>query len=158
MSLIYFKLNRDDIKVQLDVKTNESLTLNIIKPKWDSIHNILWDIISFGRFREYQLINEDNIVLSYSQVMPKIYKFAFMDDCRGIHIGPCFTYEEYRGQGLYPYLLQKVILGLKGKQNFYIFCDERNIASKKGIEKAGFKAFAIGRKTKLGIYVIEKYL
>jgi predicted acetyltransferase len=77
-------------------------------------------------------------------------------DRDGLHIGPCWTHPDFRGHGLYPYLLQKIIEDYQNNiDKIYIFASTSNIASQRGIEKAGGRLFAYGYKTKLGIYKIS---
>lgn len=65
-------------------------------------------------------------------------------------IGPCFTYPQYRGNGIYPSVLRSICNSI-GNDNttFYMIVDETNIASIKGIEKAGFKKCGIVKVTKI---------
>lgn len=59
---------------------------------------------------------------------------------KGPVIGDCFTVEEYRGKSLYPYTIDKLcqMLFSEGHEIVYILVAPDNIASIKGIEKAGF--------------------
>lgn len=152
MSFLYyiFNKNRDTLN-NIDIQDN--INIMVTRPKLNTLHNIMWTLFSFGRFREYRIVSQDNHVLSKAQVMPKIFIFSFMKPS-GIHIGPCFTDKESRGKGLYPFLLTRIILDYKKVDDFYIFCDQGNTPSIKGIEKVGFKLFAKGAK-KNHIYVIE---
>ena len=125
---------------------NKSLKENIVI--------IYWHIASFfcgDFFYEYQLIVDDKVV-SYARVVPKILIFSFIPK-GGYHIGPCLTLEEYRGNGFYPLLLSYIIKKNVDK-DFYMIVDENNIASIKGVKKAGFEEFARGKKNKFGRYVI----
>jgi hypothetical protein len=47
------------------------------------------------------------------------------------------TFEEFRGRGLYPFLLQKIVVRNKKAKLIYVF--PSNLSSVKGIKKAGFK-------------------
>jgi len=135
--------------------------LKIVRPtyynsgKKSFLHLLVWNILSFFRFKEYQLIDEDGQIASYAQIMPKIFIFPFVSN-KGLHIGPCYTIEKYRGKGLYSGLL-KIIIQKETKCNeFFIFTKTTNIASQKGILKAGFIPYAYGYKSKFGIYKIIK--
>lgn len=59
-------------------------------------------------------------------------EFAFLD---------CFTLPAFRGRGLYPQLLRGVCARLRscGTRRAWIAANERNLASIRGIEKAGFR-------------------
>lgn len=49
------------------------------------------------------------------------------------------THPEYRGRGVYPPLLQAIIADEEGIGRFWIGYDGRNVASARGIQKAGFQ-------------------
>ena len=55
-------------------------------------------------------------------------------------LGNCWTSEKYRGKGIYPYILAYSCNYLRneGFSRVIITCDPTNIASIRGIEKAGF--------------------
>lgn len=56
-----------------------------------------------------------------------------------LEIGPCYTYPEFRGKGIYPKVLTKICQKRGGDSiSFYMIVDENNLSSIKGIEKAGF--------------------
>jgi len=73
----------------------------------------------------------------------------------GIHIGPCNTKPEYRGNGYYPQLLRMIVAAYSPRE-CYIFCNSNNKASIREIEKAGGVMYANGYKTKYGFYKIQK--
>lgn len=153
MNWLYYSCASSDIdNKELDIP--DGFILNVIHPRLCSMHDILWTILSFGRYKEYQLLdNRTKQVVAKAQLMPKIIIFGFMKT-GGLHIGPCFTEPQYRGNGFYPFLLKKIMQDYQNKvSDFYIFCDEKNISSKKGIEKAGFKCFGKGVKNRWGIYI-----
>ena len=137
---------------------NDLYCCKILRPKCNNMHSILWTLFSLGRFKEYQLIDKKTgIIASKSQVMPYIFIFAFMKKRKSLHIGPCETDIKYRGQGLYPYLLKRIMFDYRHKIDmYYIFCYKTNQASINGITKAGFGLFAKGHKSKMGIYVVDE--
>lgn len=104
------------------------------------------------------LLYKENRLAHYSVVLPKYYRFPFMDEY-DIEIGPCWTDSQYRGLGLYPAVLQKILETFsKYKKNAWIFCENDNKASIRGIEKAGFEFIGEGRKTKpLGLSILGRY-
>lgn len=115
---------------------------------------VFWYLFTLGRYCIYYVYDENERIVHFSHVMPKIYKYAFMQKKNSIHIGPCWTHENHRGKGIYPAVLSKICTDYTQK-NIYIFTKKENRASQKGIEKVGFKQFATGSKSKyLGIYKI----
>lgn len=154
MTYLYYRYEGDK---SLKVHVPSGFFVRVVKPKLNSFHSLLWTLFSGFKFREYQLVEkETGCVVSKAEIMPKIPIFAFMQK-GGIHIGPCWTNPEYRGRGFYPFLLSKIIAEQENK-NIYIFCSETNISSINGIQKLSFKKFGVGRKNRLGIYVVEKYV
>ena len=126
-----------------------------VTPKANSVHSILWHILSFvsgGEFIEYQLITKDGKVASVAQVCPKLPIFPFIEKS-GWHIGPCKTVPEERGKGFYPLLLQH-ILEDNPNRLFFMIVEENNISSQKGVAKVNFEKFAVGYK-KFGRYIIK---
>lgn len=65
----------------------------------------------------------------------------------------CFVFPEYRGRGVYPFMLQTIVNELLQKEQIkqvYIDCKSWNMASRKGIEKAGFHF--IGRAVRVELF------
>ena len=50
-----------------------------------------------------------------------------------------FTLESYRGNGIYPALISKLILHEENCEHFYIDVETGNISSRRGLEKVGFR-------------------
>lgn len=94
---------------------------------------------SFGRAKIYYCLGDDGSVIHTSYVHPKTVKFPFLDSDDYV-IGPCQTVKAFRGQGYYPRVLRYIaMLPEYAGRNIYIFVNEDNHASVRGIEKAGFK-------------------
>jgi hypothetical protein len=74
-------------------------------------------------------------------------------------IGPCRTSSCYKGQGIFPFVLQQLVSCLPGRQECWIFANEDNIASLKGISKAGAKKVGTFVHTRVlwGIFSHLKY-
>ena len=130
-------------------------SLRIKRKNWMCLHDIVWNILSFGKLREWSLVNQKCEVIATAEVMPRVLLFDFMKIHNSIHIGPCWTNPLYRGNGYYPLLL-KLIIFKTSFSCYYIFCNHENIASIRGIEKAGFHFWGYGYKTKYGIYKLLK--
>jgi len=66
-------------------------------------------------------------------------------------IGRCETHPEFRGKNIYPVVLQHIVRHVfaRNKKKCFISTDPKNIASIKGIEKAGFSFVWKKRKIRL---------
>lgn len=141
---------------QLHSELLSTYKLSISKPKMVDLYkmgdgfvvNMFWYFITFGKFKILQLADSENIV-HYSYIAPKVYRFPFMK--RGdIQIGPCLTFEKYQKRGIYSAVL-KYLISDYCKQNttLWIYCNENNEASRKTIEKVGFKYYGNASINKL---------
>ena len=105
-------------------------------------------LISAGKFRIVYILDEIGEIAHISYVVPKCYKFPFMDK-QDYEIGPCWTKEEYRGRGLYGRALGHIIGKFGGEDtHFYMIVHEGNKSSMRGVEKAGFEICGYVKKTK----------
>lgn len=93
-------------------------------------------LITFGRFRIWYLQDGPEVIHT-SYVVPKCCKFPFLSKGE-YEIGPCVTREDYRGKGIYPYMLGCILASEPGA-NFYMIVRSTNQASIRGMEKAGFQ-------------------
>ena len=112
---------------------------------------LFWHLASQKSFELY-VVRCGGAVAHTSYVLTRNLKFAFMqpDD---VVIGPCWTHGDFRGRGIYPAVLGRIARDYDGTR-LWIFCDEDNVSSRKGIERAGFAFAGTGRK-RLGVYSIE---
>ena len=122
------------------------------------VKNLIWFFITRGRICVYYCF-DGQIKVHQAYVMKKCFKFPFMKK-GDIHIGPCATPEEYRGQGIYPAVIRKITedFGLQtdGKTG-YMIVEESNLPSIKGVEKAGFrKCGVLARRGFLKVYKEQK--
>jgi len=74
------------------------------------------------------------------------------------YIGPCYTNPAYRGRGMYPYALSEIceFLRKNGKSRALINTKKANLASIRGITKAGFDFFAEASCTRILIWKIYR--
>lgn len=134
-------------KISFDKNTEMRISL-----KWFLYFNIFIYILHGckGIFKEYQLYKDNRLVCKVvAMSYVPIYKFMPKD---GIHVGFARTEVNYRGKGYYTILLKYVMKDLFCR-NIYIFTEHDNIASQKGIEKAGFTY--IKECKKCGRYFME---
>lgn len=101
-----------------------------------SIFRMYISILTFGKTRYLCIIDKNNGAIKHSAyVIPKNIKYAFLR--KGEYsIGPCNTPEKYRGQGLYPYMLNYI--ANVDNACYFVFIREDNNASIRGATKAGF--------------------
>ena len=130
---------QDDLKIEIMTPTIRNLTL---KEEQKSIKllvvRIIFWVLTMGKARLY-ICRKGGKLVHTSYVIPKCCKFPFLSNV-DYEIGPCMTYPAFRGKGYYPMMLRYIssTVGTE-KTVFYMIVDEDNIASIKGIEKAGFQ-------------------
>lgn len=130
---------------------------------FSSKHAFLWKIVSYisnyingkTRYVKYSLV-KDNKIVSYAEVTGWMLCFPFMSS-NEVYIGSARTLPEERGRGYFPYLLCRIQDELPQK-DFCMFVDEDNIASIRGVKKAGFRQYATLKKARFGIYLIDEPL
>lgn len=72
-------------------------------------------------------------------------------------IGDCYTYESFRGNSIYPYMLQKASIDALEKNNeVYVLASPNNIPSIKGIEKSGFILLCSIQAIRIGYFFTFK--
>lgn len=123
------------------------------RKKFTYISRVYYWIISKGKACIFYLEDLEGELVHTAYVIPKCSKFTFMSTY-DYEIGPCFTYEKYRGQGIYGKML-KYISGYIGEDctNFYVLVRPENKSSIKGMEKSGYKLCGQADKSKwLKIY------
>ena len=99
--------------------------------------------------RVFYVKDKDGRVIHTSCVIPKCVKFLFLEK-NEYEIGPCYTDPNHRRKGIYCCVLNYITShsALKASK-FYMIVHEDNLASIKGIEKAGFKRTGVVEKTKV---------
>lgn len=121
-----------------------------------SIFRMYISILTFGKTRYLCIIDKSTQDIRHSAyVIPKNIKYSFLK--KGEYsIGPCNTPKEFRGQGLYPYMLNYITNSDDAR--YFVFIREDNSASIRGAQKAGFtecKDSVIGTKF-LNIFRLQK--
>ena len=113
--------------------------------------HLFWYLASRSSYEIY-VVRTDEAIVHTSYLLSKNVKFAFMG-ARDLEIGPCWTHHQHRGRGIYPAILSRIRKDHPAKR-LWIFCDEDNLSSRKGIERAGFTFAGTGLKRR-GIYRID---
>lgn len=112
---------------------------------------IFWYLFSSARYHVFYVVFEGRIVHS-SYLLWRNPRLAFMK--RGdVHIGPCWTDPQHRGRRLFPAVISR-IAALHSGRRVWMIADEDNLASRNGIERAGFRLVGFGRKI-AGRYTID---
>lgn len=116
------------------------------------ISRAMFSLCTLGRGRIIYVLDDDRIVHT-SFLIPGCFKFPFMRKT-DFEIGPCVTNAEYRGKGIYPFVLHYITNTFAAKNsNFYMIVNEDNCSSRKGCEKAGFSICdQVQRQGVLGIW------
>ena len=105
--------------------------------------------MTFGKAKIYYRRADSGQMMHTSYVLPRCFKFPFLnksDYC----IGPCVTYPEFRGKGIYPAVLNAICQSYPTDTIFYMIVSDTNLPSIRGIEKAGFEN--VGRVKKTGVF------
>ena len=117
----------------------------------NAVVNFLWYITTFGRFRILFLLDGE-IVVHYSYITPKIYRFPFMK-INDMQIGPCATNADYQKKGIFTGVLKLIPAYYANKSDsIWTYTTLTNMASQKAFERAGFHFFSfaiMSLKTKI---------
>jgi len=102
----------------------------------------------FARGEQFWTVQHEDKILSYcwaTQEPVEIGEIRCIMCPRGdeVYLYDAFTFAEYRGQNLYPALLQRVLDASRqqGLRRALIFVLSDNMASIRGVQKAGFREF-----------------
>lgn len=68
---------------------------------------LIWNLIALGRCWLFRVRNTAGNLVHQSMLIGWNPKFSFLKK-NEYEIGPCYTIEEYRGLGIYPYVLQQI--------------------------------------------------
>jgi len=112
---------------------------------------ILWSIMHFlklfnGPDYSIFLVYYNEKIIHYSGVLPKYFKYPFMDE-KDIQIGPSWTQEEHQRRGIASFVVSKIIeVYKKPGRRFWYITREENIPSVDFIESIGFLKYGVGIK------------
>lgn len=118
--IIYSMCKENFIKLPLDYE------LKITKP---SVNKTKFEIL------------HESTVIHESTVFNRLYFLKLIDKV-GPAIGDCITHKDYRGQSIYPKVINNITHKLLFKNNHeevFVIVEHDNHNSIRGIEKAGFK-------------------
>jgi RimJ/RimL family protein N-acetyltransferase len=103
------------------------------------------------------VIKEGNILVHASYLYDTVFLLKLLKK-KGPVIGDCYTNKHYRGQSIYPHVINKIALETlkKGVEEVFIVVNPENMGSIKGIEKAGFNKFASIKGTRWLWFYLKK--
>jgi RimJ/RimL family protein N-acetyltransferase len=175
MRYVYFRKNLSELKGpgrDAPAELNKNYELKAFKP--DCLHItakgmkknrsfIAWWFLYLISWRhkaksyEYYLVYDGEKLIHYCGVLPKYYRYPFMND-DDVQIGPFWTAEDYRGQGICPIVISRVMEDYKSRNKYaYIITRENNVNSQRSITKAGLDVYGHGFRTRWfwGKFLIE---
>ena len=90
--------------------------------------------------RVWAYVGNGGRLLHYSVVCPSAMHMPWLDEEEtGSEIGGCLTVPSARGKRLYPYVLQRIRRENGNGSPIYMIVEANNMASRAGMERAGFK-------------------
>jgi hypothetical protein len=120
----------------------------------------VWQFLSkiiFGKTYCIYAIVKNGECVHYSHVLGKGIRFPFMKR-NDIQIGPCWTRPDHRNQGIFTSVIKKIVADFS-TCDAWASCDEDNLASRKGLEKAGLNLVAKGERTRpLGFHYLGRFV
>lgn len=108
---------------------------------WWLIYRIIY------RNNDYSIliISEKSEIAHYTVILPKNYRFPFAAK-KDLVLGPVWTSPKYRRKGLVYLSLSYIVNNFKNdKRQLWWICNEKNLASRVSIEKAGFLYYGKGK-------------
>ena len=165
MVKVLFYSVKKKTKINSSISLDADLRIEVFFPSLIKLkkHNggffsqFVWYIITKSKNILFYVRDRNNDIVHISQLIPKIFKYPFMNS-NDFQIGTCWTKEEFRGCGIYPYVINYIVDNYVNSNScVYMITTEDNILSQSGITKAGFQLVGRGyKKGLLGIYQIEK--
>lgn len=106
--------------------------------------------------KSYWMYDKDTVVhKSFLYTNVQIIKLI---NKTGLVIGSCYTNPNYRGRSIYPKVISHIAKDNKESKDIFIVVDTNNIASIKGIEKAGYKKIAYIKSKKWLFLYFDKHI
>lgn len=166
MRYMVFRKDLDELKESADdvvAKTDEKYKIETFKPDWFCItpkgmnknlafviywllYLIIWR--RQGKSYEHYLVYDRERLIHRCTVLPKYYRYPFMGN-NDIQIGPYWTADGYRGQGICPIMICKIMNKYKFKKKYaYVVMRENNTRSQRCVIKAGLNFYGYSIRTK----------
>ena len=154
---LFYKYEKSDL-IAIDTRFNYNFfkpsLFNLKQHEGSLLIYLFWYIFTFGRYKIFYIFENQKMV-HFSNVLPKIFKYSFMRKS-DIQIANCYTDPLFRGNQLYPFALS--FIG-KVYENNAVWIGSRNDndASLSGIKKAGYILISkVYKSMFLGIYRLSK--
>ena len=142
---------------KLPIEESKEMDIRCVQPSFWKSTNILNEKISIKSFLVRKLFtwmskgemlifsayNASNQLMHTSYVVPRCWKFPYLHE-NEYEIGPCHTFSQFRGRGIYPRILRHIVSTVGTEETkFYMVVNSNNESSIRGIEKAGFSRIGI---------------
>jgi hypothetical protein len=112
-------------------------------------HGNLWLYLTWYWLSRYgykiYYVWHDRRMVHWSHVLSRNFRMAFLG-AEDREIGPSWTCEEFRGRGIFPAVLREIVSREQIAGRWFVFARSDNHASKRAIEKAGFRRAGTGRR------------
>lgn len=90
-------------------------------------------------------------------ITPADFRYPFMS-AADLQVGNVLTHPQHRGRGLATFSIQKIVSNLRASgRAFWYVTDENNTASRRAVEKAGFRLAGQGVRRSLGLPFFVRY-
>ena len=182
MRYMFFRKNLAEVKEPDNdtlTKVNASYKLETFKPDWlhimpkgmnvtligmyQSLVFIIWWFLYLAMWKrqdksyEHYLVYDGERLIHYSVVLPRYYRYPFMGS-NDIQIGPYWTAEEYRGQGICPFIIRKTLSDYQLRRGYaYVLISEDNLKSQRSAIRGGVDFYGYGIRTRgpLGKFLLD---
>jgi hypothetical protein len=105
------------------------------------------------------LVKDEDILIHKSKIFKRsllLKSFGFKQPF--MTIGDAYTNDNYRGIGIYPAVLERIVCKHLKDSSLYLLVSPDNVPSIRGIEKAGFSKTASLKCLKIGPFYLNKQL
>jgi len=145
--VLYRGQQLDDIVPQIEVKTEILPLYSLDKQVVEKIIDLqgylsfVYLRFVFGSAETYLALawmGEQLVHIGWITPSKRCRRFPFIPE-KAYMIGPCQTAPSFRGNRIFPFVLQQISRSLPGCDEYWIFVHEKNLPSIRGIQKAGAK-------------------
>lgn len=143
-----YKLNYDNM---IEIKSLEKIDIELIDEhnynkviefRGEEYGDVFYNMISKKQIGVFGEKNNQVISHAWSIIQDEVANGMFIKKSNSAMIHFCRVKEEFRGKNIYPFMLNKLIdyvYKLYGIKEYYIWTDDGNYSSEKGLKKIGFE-------------------